>query len=316
MKRRMDQMARRNPVPLAEMNAIVDEAERTNAMAPVFIPMLRNHVAFLGERPYYVMVDNQWTRAIDNGLNADERREFVLNRIEEAFEFDNLTPLLRQRLIYYMDDRLYIPAAREERRVAPVQVLGRLALDPQNIHTAQVTEQMRKGLVKLIAADPGAVTIKGQPSTRNKIWYAFEKDNLHKNKVANLNAVKTDINSMWARSRAERECKYHKALRGLWEIISKKTGDEHTELVKRLWEECLESVGMCTQGHLARLTNVLVGYDEDFNYEESASEILQRRMAEISAMDVEHDEQVRLARSLLAELKVPVEKHEEWISAL
>jgi hypothetical protein len=39
-------------------------------------------------------------------------------------------------------------------------------------------------------------------------------------------------------------------------------------------------------------------------------------MAEISAMDVEHDEQVRLARSLLAELKVPVEKHEEWISAL
>jgi hypothetical protein len=43
-------------------------------------------------------------------------------------------------------------------------------------------------------------------------------------------------------------------------------------------------------------------------------EALQRRMAEISAMDLTSEEQIELAKVVLKELNVPAEKHLEWLN--
>jgi hypothetical protein len=59
----------------------------------------------------------------------------------------------------------------------------------------------------------------------------------------------------------------------------------------------------------------MVGYEEEFKQEEPIGEKIQRRMAEIAGMDVEYDEQIRLATEFLEEHEVEAEKQREWLSA-
>jgi uncharacterized membrane protein YcjF (UPF0283 family) len=44
-------------------------------------------------------------------------------------------------------------------------------------------------------------------------------------------------------------------------------------------------------------------------------EILQQKMAAIYGMDVDYEEQLRLAKSVLDELKIPADQHGSWLSA-
>jgi hypothetical protein len=111
---------------------------------------------------------------------------------------------------------------------------------------------------------------------------------------------------------------YRKCLRGLWCTIKTYTGETRMELEKRLWDECRDACvpySVCTQGHLARLSNVMVGFDEAFAQPVAVGEILQQKMAAIAGMDIESDKQIELAKALLAELKIPEEKHADWLAA-
>ena len=70
---------------------------------------------------------------------------------------------------------------------------------------------------------------------------------------------------------------------------------------------------MCAQGHVARLANVLVGFDEAVKGEVS----LQDRMAEISRLDVSDIEKLTVAMNTLKEFKVTdAEEIRAWLEAL
>ena len=98
----------------------------------------------------------------------------------------------------------------------------------------------------------------------------------------------------------------------VWQYI--KNSPDKADLCKIFAQELQDSVGMCAQGNLTRLCNVLAGYLDGINME-TQGEQLQRRMALL--MDL-NDPAVRLAqgRALLAELAVPVDQHVAWLEAL
>jgi hypothetical protein len=107
---------------------------------------------------------------------------------------------------------------------------------------------------------------------------------------------------------------YKRALDGLWVRINE---SEHKDaLVQRLWEECLDAVGVCCEGHLSRLANVLVGFDEEAEPEVSVGEILQQKMAAIAGMDVSVEHKVGHAWALFEELGVSAEERTAWVEAL
>jgi hypothetical protein len=111
---------------------------------------------------------------------------------------------------------------------------------------------------------------------------------------------------------------YKKVLRGLWWTIKQYKGELRTELEKRLWDECRDACvpySVCTQGHMARLSNVMVGFDDAFVPPVPVGEILQQKMAAIFGMEVAYEKQIELAEGVLAELKIPVEEHSNWLSA-
>ena len=314
-------MIRDDPRRLAPLNTVIDEAE-ANGMEAGYIQWLRRYVRDRWEARYYNTIDEIFWNDL-----GEQRELYVVAAngiidmmVREMSTIEPLTDHFVARLRQYVNHLQHRRQALDEfhRRLTPERELERLAADRQNVHTTAVSKQMTAGLAILVAADPGPPP-KGEDSTVKKIVSAFASVLDEDPSSVNILAIKRDLTSMWKRSQESRTAanpiNYHKALRGLWAKINSYTGDTHKELIQRLWEECLESVDMCTMGHLARLTNVMVGYEEEFKQEEPIGEKIQRRMAEIAGMDVEYDEQIRLATEFLEEHEVEAEKQREWLSA-
>jgi xanthine/CO dehydrogenase XdhC/CoxF family maturation factor len=113
--------------------------------------------------------------------------------------------------------------------------------------------------------------------------------------------------------RKEADCLYKRTLDGLWAMI--KASEHKEELCKRLKEELTESVGMCCEGHLSRLCNVLVGFDDAFTTVISKGELLQKKMSEIAALEVTTRTKKMRAKAVLKELAIPVAEHSAWLDA-
>ena len=98
-------------------------------------------------------------------------------------------------------------------------------------------------------------------------------------------------------------------------LNAEKDDERRTELFRRLWEECAESVGMCCEGHISRLCNVLVGFDEAFQPPVPFGEILQSKMAAIAGLDISDDEKRRQANAFFDEHGTPAEERTAWLEA-
>jgi hypothetical protein len=105
---------------------------------------------------------------------------------------------------------------------------------------------------------------------------------------------------------------YPKTLDSIWAFV--KPHPEKNELLSRVRDELTDNIGMCAQGNLSRLCNILSGYLEGVVPPRPRHEILQDRLADI-ALDDEGDK-VGRARLVLAELEVPPGDWAPWLAAL
>ena len=199
------------------------------------------------------------------------------------------------------------PVFRADQRVA------QLAHDNQNVHTPEITKQMKDSLDILLAVDVPVT----QVDTCREILASWTSQGRPQ---AEIHTVYVDMVSWWNRTLVYKpnDKLYKKCLRGLWFTIKSYKGEVRAELEKRLWDECRDAAipyTVCTQGHMARLSNVMVGFDDAFVPPIPVGEILQQKMAAISAMDIEYEKQIEMAEEVLAELKIPHEEHKNWLAA-
>lgn len=195
----------------------------------------------------------------------------------------------------------------------PNQREAQLAHDNQNVHTPEITKQMKDSLDILLAVE----VPESQHSTCKEILASWLKQGRPEPEV---NTVYNDMVGWWNRTMIYKvnDKLYKKCLRGLWWTIKGYTGETRAELEKRLWDECKDAAipySVCTQGHMARLSNVMVGFDEAFVPPIPIGEILQQKMAAIYSMDIEYEKQIEMAEGVLAELKIPHEEHKNWLAA-
>lgn len=188
--------------------------------------------------------------------------------------------------------------------------LARLANDRQSVHTTVVSEQTNKGVTALM-------TFK-IPETQNTMveveaaWAAYI--------LANPEQGRNVLNDMkrWyglATCREQNDWLFKKVTDHLWAFIQ--TSDHKIELIKRFWQESVDSVGMCCDGHINRLVNVLVGFHPAFEPQISTKERLQEGMAKISADESLSEEQkIERAEALMQELQIPEEEQSVWLDAL
>ena len=188
--------------------------------------------------------------------------------------------------------------------------LARLANDRQSVHTSIVSEQTNKGVTALMS-----FAIPEGQNTMVELEGAWASYILEKPDQGRI--VLQDMGRWYglATCREQNDWLFKKVADHLWAYI--KTSDHKIELVKRFWQESVDAVGMCCDGHINRLVNVLVGFHPAFEPQVSIKERLQEGMSKIAADETLSDEQkVERAEALMKELNIPEEEQAVWMEAL
>jgi len=202
------------------------------------------------------------------------------------------------------------PAAAPRAPAAPMGAIQRLANDRQNVHTAPVVKQTNAGEEKLLS-----VRTDGKP-VGLRVLRSFV---LHGGSMQNFLRVANDVEHWYSATtcRTPGDRLYSRLLEGLWTLIEQQPEAQRGELKTRLWQEATESVGMCCEGHIARLVNVMSGFDEAFRPRVSVGEAIQSKMAEIAGKEhLSAGQKVAVARAFLTELALPPEEQVPWLEAL
>lgn len=106
---------------------------------------------------------------------------------------------------------------------------------------------------------------------------------------------------------------YGKVLDGVWQYILGSSDKE--DLCRVLKQEMEDNIGMCAQGNLSRLCNILAGYLDGIGSQESVADILGRLMPKL--FEIENLNQ-RLAEAfkILKDNNVPIEQWKSWLDPL
>jgi hypothetical protein len=197
---------------------------------------------------------------------------------------------------------------RQAHQLAPVTELQRIALDTQSIHTRPVTEQHRKNLAILLATpvSEGQQTMESIKLTWGKMYKSIDE------------RIYVDMQKWYDTEtcRTPSDWMYRKTLDHLIARIALiESKETRRELMKRLQQECAESYSMCCDGHINRLTNVMVGFDEAFQQEVPKGLVLQTKMAEIAKIE-DVEERFKAATALMAELGMNHDEAEPWLDAI
>ena len=212
----------------------------------------------------------------------------------------NLTEEWRTRLIVEIYEELTF--ARQVRGV-PVQTtseLQRLSEDTQNVHTGPVNKQTRAN-EEILLSTP----VPKNPKTLEEIIPNVKNSKVCKD-MMKWYTMKT--------CRGVNDYLYKHLLDALWVRI--KASSDRDELTKRLVEEVTESRKMCCEGHISRLCNVLVGFDDSFKPIVSTGELLQQKIAAIAERDISVEYKVGEAWAVFEELGIAIDERTPWIEAL
>jgi hypothetical protein len=106
---------------------------------------------------------------------------------------------------------------------------------------------------------------------------------------------------------------YGKVLDGVWQYI--RNSADKADLCRILKQELKDNIGMCAQGNLTRLCNVLSGYMDGIGPQESASERLGRELPKL--MELENvPERMAKAKALLREVALPETEWAAWLDVM
>jgi hypothetical protein len=108
---------------------------------------------------------------------------------------------------------------------------------------------------------------------------------------------------------------YGDVLDRVWAFIQ--PSEHKKELCKRLAQEVWEGRGMCSNGKMARLVNVLQGFDESLNAGPSAEVLrtmFQNKIALVANRPLE--ERQAAAEALFVEYNIPAEERNVWLEPL
>jgi len=100
---------------------------------------------------------------------------------------------------------------------------------------------------------------------------------------------------------------------GVWQYI--RDSEDKRCLINILKRELEDNIGMCAQGNLSRICNVLSGYLPGIGQQESISTILGREFPKL--MDIEREpDRLRQGERILRENNVPEAEWEVWLESL
>lgn len=193
--------------------------------------------------------------------------------------------------------------------VADGRELANFSADRQNVHTTAAVNQT-KDIISHVRSIPVPESYRWSRDVASLTPFEIGMSCKLSQKAA------WQMMSMYAQDTAIYDIEegiYGKVLDSVWQYV--KASPEKEELQRILKQEMEDNIGMCAQGNLSRICNILAGYMDGVGLRESITEKLGR---EISAlMDIE-DQNDRLAAAIkiLQENSVPPDQWDDWTTPL
>jgi hypothetical protein len=187
--------------------------------------------------------------------------------------------------------------------------LARFAADNQNVHTTQtvnITKQIVERILKIPVPNDYKWDARQCSKTPGDIIMSCK---LSSKAAWQMTAKYCQDESIYGME----EGIYGKTLDGVWQYILNSTDKE--DLCRCVKQEMEDNIGMCAQGNLSRLCNILAGYLEGVGSQECLADILGREFSKL--MEIENlQERLTKALSILKENNVPILDWEKWLDPL
>lgn len=171
--------------------------------------------------------------------------------------------------------------------------------DNQNVHRKETVKHVTDVFNKLME-----IVV---PPTQTTLGSVIQKCNLPPKAIIQLTQHYCEPVDIYEIPRA-----YPRALDAVWAYIE--FHPEKTELYTRVRDELTDNVGMCAQGNLSRICNIVSGYIDGIQPHVPQGELLQNAIAAI-ATDNEGNK-IERAKAVFRELHIPEEQWGDWIEAL
>lgn len=193
-----------------------------------------------------------------------------------------------------------------------------LALDKQNIHTGAVNVKANEAMDSILKT----VVFFSFFEVMEHIWEGW--DHLYNSDKKRLTLALSDdiekhsINIFYINEKGEtvQEFRYQRLLCCVVQKIENNS-ETRQELYVRLWEECVDSLNMCFQGHLSRLCNVFSGFDPALPLVASRGEQIQAAFQDLSTKKITFLEKKEEAFKIFEKFLIEDEEAREgWLSAL
>jgi hypothetical protein len=237
----------------------------------------------------------------------EETQELGYDADRDAIERRNALQLrILQRRQQLRNERLEILAEQARHHIIQQQQLAAFAADNQNVHTTIIVEKVKRMVQKILEIP---VPLEYQTDTLKTPGEIILECNLTKKaawQMMSKYCEEVDIYELGIGI-------YPKILNSIWQYI--KTSPHSDDLKKILKSEMQDNIGMCQQGNLSRLCNILSGYlDGLIVDDQSPREILAERL---STLQAQHPADMYIqARHLLEELMIPENEWEDWLEPL
>lgn len=245
-----------------------------------------------------------WNRRHEERRQAWANEDAQRNAERAALAVD----LLRQRAANAAVNALANNAVQQ--RAAPrIGELGHFARDAQNVHTTVAVKQTKDMVERIL---------------KISVPNDFKWNARTCSKTPGEIITECGLSAKGAWQMVAKYCQdetiydmgngiYGRTLDGVWQFIAK--SDDKRDLCRILRQEMEDNIGMCAQGNLTRLCNILAGYMEGIGVQESPSEILGRKLPLL--MEIE-DQNIRLAEAykLLVETGTPEDQWMSWVEPL
>ena len=195
-------------------------------------------------------------------------------------------------------------------RIQPVQgELARFVGDAQNVHTTVAVNQTKE-IVSRIRQVPVPTEYRWDPVNSSKTPFEIGLECKLSQRAS------WQMISQYAQDTSIYDIEegiYGKVLDSVWQFV--KNSPEKEDLCKIIKSEMEDNVGMCAQGNLSRICNILAGYMDGVGSQESLSERLGNIFSRLSEIENPH-ERFGLAYDELKKNNVPENRWSIWTSAL
>jgi hypothetical protein len=234
----------------------------------------------------------------NNGQDADEPyRQRAHNLRQQRYEAARRRVELRHELWQAAIQQAPAPAGGQ---------LQQFANDPQNVHTAMVVQQVKDNVQKILAIPVPAEF----QHTQKTLGEIITECNIPDAATLQMSVKYCSSDDIYEMGHGI----YRRVLNGVWQYI--KTSSHADDLKKILRSEMCDNIGMCAQGNLSRLCNILSGYLDGINMDtKSKNELISDRFVQLLKLE-SHIEKVAEGVRILHEFDVPQAEHAAWLEPL